>query len=109
MEKFLFTFKLSKGSIIIGWTKFALSVVIALIILIGALFSSSLQGSLEKVFKSEGTTSQLSESSAKTNVPKFHNLKRSFLEYYGYLSVAFLLSIVYAALSFVLVVGSINV
>lgn len=57
MEKFLFAFKLSKGSIIIGWIKLVLSAVIALILIAGMLFAAGLNDSLKKVFKSEDDSS----------------------------------------------------
>lgn len=63
MEKFLFTFKLSKGSIIIGWFKFILNILIALGLIIGVIMSASFVKSLEEIFGDSDGGSIASESS----------------------------------------------
>ncbi|CRL02420.1 CLUMA_CG015227, isoform A [Clunio marinus] len=62
MEKFIFTFKLSKGSIIIGWTKLVIASLISTTLFLGVIFSSALRDSLKKIFTSDGNDSSFTTS-----------------------------------------------
>lgn len=53
MEKFLFVFNLENGVIIVGWLKLVCSTLAFLAVLIGAVCSSMLRESMNKVLKSD--------------------------------------------------------
>lgn len=61
MEKFLFTFKLSKGVKFIGWLKFVVSCLIAIIFLVGSVLSAAVLEIAKKALKSESDSSNVSK------------------------------------------------
>lgn len=76
MEKFLFVFKLENGVTIIGWLKLICSTLAFLAVLIGAVCSSMLRESMNKVLKSdpiELITEAPSSSSIKDTMKKIAN------------------------------------
>jgi hypothetical protein len=70
MEKFLFKFKLSKGSMIIGWLKVAISAVLTVLSLVAIIFSSALLKIAKNILsgndKKIGETSEFRENSWNT-------------------------------------------
>lgn len=109
MEKFLCTFKLSKGSIIIGWLKLALNALCILLFLVALTFSSILFEAFKKIVSGNeeiGKTSKFNEINS-WNFIKFFSITLS--ELYIYIVLFILLFIAYGTFSFVLIIGSINV
>lgn len=61
MEKFLFTFKLSKSIKFVGWFKFVINCFIAVMFLIGSILSTAVLDVLKKILKSENDSSNFSK------------------------------------------------